>query len=89
MANIGKRYRVIDRAGKVVAEGTAGECAKQMERGIDFIYRLARGECSYPEYWVVPIDTKDEWTREWDELIDRLRKQLGLPSLDNNKEVKG
>ena len=75
----GQSYRIFDRMGVVVAEGTASECAMQMDRNTAYIYRLIRGECNYPEHWAVPIGTEEELIRKWDDLTAPLREKFGIP----------
>ena len=79
-----QHYRILDRTGAVVAEGTVNECAEQMERNAEFIRRLVKFEHSYPEYWAFPI--ADKLIQSWDDLVTPLREAYGVPRYDPHKE---
>lgn len=72
-----QRYRVLDRMGETVAEGTVAEYAEQMGRGTFYVRSLVRGECSYPEHWAFPID--DSPAQKWDKFITPIREAFGIP----------
>jgi hypothetical protein len=83
------RYRVIDRQGKIVVEGTSSECAEAIHCSHSHFHRLANGDVGYPEYWVVQLKTEPvqkgrdsdtaDLIKSWDDFVTPIREAYGVP----------